>query len=849
MLDFTAVEKNHELANRFAETFRKQTKKKAAKALFMGVSPLALAACGGGSESSTAQSLISGTDGDDTFTNSSENERFEGGLGDDFYEIDIDDGNDEIFDSGGIDTLRLVARDADDNARSKEIYTDEDDLIVEMVDGGSVRIEGAFSDSGRIEIINQYHAGGDWGENANGSLSKISESVAVDDGFIVGSMLDDVYLTTSDQNDGTVILGAGGDDSITAAGGTQFIYGGPGDDTVDGGADDDTIYGNDGDDLLRGGSGNDVVEGGSGNDTLVADGGADVFDGGAGNDTLLEDMSGVTDFSKELYFNLSTGKHGVVGKTTGVDDLISLENYTINAAFNVIVTGNEDANVFISNWGADEVYGNGGDDIIEGNGGDDVLYGGSGNDEIDGGDGNDTIEGNGGDDILSGGGGDDQLDGGAGNDAFWLSLGTDHYIGGDGVDTFNIEGEADEQFPDNLSITVSFSDGVGSITDGPTVLTFSEVENFRAGYDFDDAYIGSTWSYIITGSEVSHTFETAEGSDTINGGDGNDTIISNGGNDVLDGGAGDDHVYAGDGNDIVYGSPGTDIEDGGDGIDTLIYGDWLGNWSGTFNLATGENFVSGGSPSAGHQMINFENIRTEHSGDMTIIGTDGDNIIETGAGNDTIRGGDGADIIYAGDGNDTIDAGAGDDFIVASRGADFEDGGDGSDTMMWYDPEVTSVTIDLSIQGGGLNGGEFTSGLFASIENVKAGYNYKTFEYVGNDTIWTIIGSSDANTIETSEADDRLEGGHGSDTLIGNGGADTFVFKIGETGTDIIADFDLAEGDKLDLTSYGITTEEAAEALMSDGSDGVDVSIDGNVIVTMTTTTVADFAAADGWLA
>jgi hypothetical protein len=36
---------------------------------------------------------------------------------------------------------------------------------------------------------------------------------------------------------------------------------------------------------------------------------------------------------------------------------------------------------------------------------------------------------------------------------------------------------------------------------------------------------------------------------------------------------------------------------------------------------------------------------------------------------------------------------------------------------------------------------------------------------------------------------------------------------------------------------------------MSDGSDGVNVTIDGSVIVTMTGTTVADFNAADGWLA
>jgi hypothetical protein len=49
MLDFITNQKNNALADRFTEMFRTQNKKKAAKALFMGVSPLMLAACGGGS--------------------------------------------------------------------------------------------------------------------------------------------------------------------------------------------------------------------------------------------------------------------------------------------------------------------------------------------------------------------------------------------------------------------------------------------------------------------------------------------------------------------------------------------------------------------------------------------------------------------------------------------------------------------------------------------------------------------------------------------------------------------------------------------------------------------------------
>ena len=98
MLDFTADDKNHDLANRLTEMFRRQTEKKAAKALFLGVSPLALAACGGGGDSSVPQTLVSGTDGNDTLPNSAANERFEGGLGDDFYTFDLS-GTDVISDA------------------------------------------------------------------------------------------------------------------------------------------------------------------------------------------------------------------------------------------------------------------------------------------------------------------------------------------------------------------------------------------------------------------------------------------------------------------------------------------------------------------------------------------------------------------------------------------------------------------------------------------------------------------------------------------------------------------------------------------------------------------------------
>ena len=571
MLDFTHDTPSQDLSQQFAKLFRKKSKEKATKALFMGVSPLALAACGGGSDGTDAVTLVTGTDGNDVLPNSSAKERFEGGLGDDMYTVGAT-GSDTVLDTGGNDTIKFIWRDAAD-LQVENVFSSGDDLVIEMVGASNtMTIEGAFAADTRIENVIYYNATGEWGDGFTARLFKFGEAVTGQGGhLVVGTNNDDTVSITEGDIDDITLWGADGDDSLTSGAGVQYIWGGNGNDTVD-------------------------------------------------------------------------------------------------------------------------------------------------------------------------------------------------------------------------------------------------------------------------------------------GGDGNDFIWGDAGDDILDGGEGDDFVTGGAGNDTIYMSPGTDTEDGGDGVDTLILGEWAGSWSGTINLETGDNFTAGQTGSTSHKVLNFENISTEHTGDMTIFGTSGDNLIFTGDGNDTIEGGDGNDTIYSGDGDDVINAGDGDDIIWVSSGADSYIGGSGSDTLLItgysdagsiYPPDL-SITLNFEIGTGAITGGAVLLNI-SEIENLKAGYDGDT--YINSTWSYVVTGTSEANRLETAEGNDSLNGGDGSDTLIGNGGADTFVFKIGDTGTDTIADFDLAEGDKLDLSSYGITTEEAAEALMSDSSAGVYVTIDGSIIVTLTATTIADFAAADGWLA
>lgn len=121
---------------------------------------------------------------------------------------------------------------------------------------------------------------------------------------------------------------------------------------------------------------------------------------------------------------------------------------------------------------------------------------------------------------------------------------------------------------------------------------------------------------------------------------------------------------------------------------------------------------------------------------------------------DTISGREGNDEIYGLAGNDTISGDDGNDTIYGGSGDDKIDGNNGTDTLY----------------GGS-----------------------------GNDNI---NGNND---------NDRIIGGYGADTLTGNGGGDTFVFlDICDTG-DLIKDFSIREGDKLDFSAIaGITGSSAA---------------------------------------
>lgn len=180
-----------------------------------------------------------------------------------------------------------------------------------------------------------------------------------------------------------------------------------------------------------------------------------------------------------------------------------------------------------------------------------------------------------------------------------------------------------------------------------------------------------------------------------------------------------------------------------------------------------------------------------------ILGRQGNDIISTGEGNDTLKGGYGDDLlnagsgddsIVAGDGNDTILAGAGDDLIEAGRGTKAINGGTGKDTL-WLDGSTTDYTA--SVNNGQLR--LIGDGLDARIENVEilifADQRLSVTDYLNGlgggptDQPKTHYGTAFDDELNGSPDNEILSGDAGDDILLGNSGLDTLM---GGDGTDLL---------------------------------------------------------------
>ena len=254
---------------------------------------------------------------------------------------------------------------------------------------------------------------------------------------------------------------------------------------------------------------------------------------------------------------------------------------------------------------------------------------------------------------------------------------------------------------------------------GTLVITVTDARGNSAIYHAlatDGQLTQVTGDITQDGTDESENLYGGSGNDTLAAGGGNDSLWGGEGNDTLEGGTGNDRLYGEAGNDTLQGGDGLDILVGGDGSDSLdggadndvLIGDGQGDLQSVIedavNAETFRDFLDLKSPEELESyMSRFE---TEHDGNDTLEGGDGDDLLfgmggddqlDGGAGDDILIGGSGNDYLDGGEGRDTIYAGDGNDIIVYDQDDYLVSGGSGIDFMVSDD---SGLTLDTLLGGG-----------------------------------------------------------------------------------------------------------------------------------------------------
>jgi Ca2+-binding RTX toxin-like protein len=268
------------------------------------------------------------------------------------------------------------------------------------------------------------------------------------------------------------------------------------------------------------------------------------------------------------------------------------------------------------------------------------------------------------------------------------------------------------------------------------------------------------------------------GGDSIIGTSGDDLLNGDAGDNIISGLSGDDTLNGYDGNDQLSGGPGKDVLDGGAGaFDWADFSDKSGDLSVIMRgSADATVFVNG---LAEDTIRNIENIWG-------------------GSGNDSLTGDDGANLLHARAGNDTLIGGFGDDQLRGDVGNDVLDGGAGTD---WADYREKTASISVTLNGEVADVMVYVNGVaedtIRSIENIFGGY--------GNDSI---DGDWRNNILSGEEGDDTMYGGGGDDQLRDKAGHDL-----------------LDGGDGFDWVDY--SEKEASLQITLDGAADAVVYVNG----------------------
>ncbi|KQP61127.1 hypothetical protein ASF41_22860 [Methylobacterium sp. Leaf111] len=309
-----------------------------------------------------------GTDGNDDIYGTNLNDTLNGGLGDD--RLYGGAGDDTLIGGGGSDLL--------DGGYGNDTYvvTSTGVSVSEGENTGIDTVKLTLSSSyilpNRVENL-IYVGTGSHTLLGNG-LDNVMQGG--DNGGLISGLAGDDTLSGgagADQMNGgegrDVLRGGGGVDTLRGNDGNDFLYGDDGDDLVKGDDGDDYIEGGAGNDNLQGGDGNDIILGGDGADSLEGHGGTDRLVGGAGNDTYYVD-----DVGDVVVEKAGEGNADLVKSRMDIYTLADeVENLSYLGTGNFAGTGNGLANKIIGGTGTDSLDGAGGADTLTGGADADVF--------------------------------------------------------------------------------------------------------------------------------------------------------------------------------------------------------------------------------------------------------------------------------------------------------------------------------------------------------------------------------------------------------------------------------------------------------------------------------------------
>jgi Ca2+-binding RTX toxin-like protein len=475
---------------------------------------------------------------------------------------------------------------------------------------------------------------------------------------------------------------------------------------------------------------------------------------------------------------------------------------------------------------------------------------------LEGGNGNDTLLGGDGADVLSGGNGNDTVDGDRGNDVALLGPGNDTFTWDPGEGNDTIEGNEGN---DTLAFHGSnAAEKIAVTANGYRTRLTRDVAAIDMDFDgvenVDVTTLGSADAITagdLTGTAVK-TVDVDPGSadgaaDTViaQGTDGDDAtaVKAAGGELVTSGLPTQTRMAAGDALDTlqVAGQGGDDTLtfastvtgpaaggfDGGEGTDTALYKGTSGDDQvGIANNGTVERAFSPGAAPLDVKAAEGLDIQGL-AGNDTVVGQNGlaafaPLTIEGGSGDDTLFGGDGADVILGG---------SGDDFADGNRGADTASLGGGDDRFQW-DPGDGNDVVDGD---GGDNTLQFNgSNIGEQIDLAADGSGARLFRNVG--AVTTEL--TDIHTVAVSALG-------GSDQLTVNDltgtGVKTVALGLGHDATPDTAIVNgTAAADKVRVTRDGdeaVVSGLAAQTRVSGSDPGLDTlavnTLDGRDAVTV----------------